>query len=358
MSDESRPSAGRRARRRQHTPDDIIYALSGMPDIEAKLLDWHEAIKNLQTRPTLELSEAQLLTAMRLGRGFVRLLAAGAGNIYTAVADVALVDRSYRVRIEGALSTNATPSALEQAAVDPSPFVRLAVSSNTSLPIDALVALLDEPEPLIQQYAAQQHRLPPNVLERLSHSDDPVVQNAIASDPRAPASALHRLAEKGCSAVWQILVANPATPTASLELLPAVVNPHLHAELIKHPNATDGLCRRLAVAYLDEPEAPLRLAGLRLLFRGSVKVAPWGEGNTSQPAPAFERPSELLCWLADGADLSTVVPYALDTSWPEWVRWFIVSRCELDHDTWVRLATDTSERIRQHAINRLRGPQR
>jgi len=338
-----------------HSLDDILYALSGWHEVEQTLLEWQEAREQRPQWGDQRLPEELLLRAIRHPEEPFRQIAAVAGSWSTEVMELAITDRDTEVRTVAARSVRTPPDALAIAATDHDDDVRLAAASNPSTPVPALLGLLRDPHAGVVLAAVRQYRLPCRVMSRLAASDDPSMMIAVAAAPQTSTAALHRLASRSSApGLWTALAGNPHTENRTLQLIPTTPRPHLHQLLIKHPLATDELCRRLARAYLDEPEAPLRLAGLALMFRGRVRVAPWGSGRTDAPPARFERPSDVLSWLAKGADLSTVLPYALDVDSPAWVRMFILSRAELDQATWARLATDHEPRIGDLALRRSR----
>lgn len=332
------------------TVDDILHALAGWPEIEEVLVDWYRRQQSGSRLINGDLPEDLLLRAMRHPDGTFREIAAQAGQWSCEVMALAIRDGWSTVRVIAAQSSRAPADGLAAAATDSSVDVRLAVAANPTTPVTALQGLLRDSEIAVVHAAVLQRRFSCRVMSRLATSDDPVIMAAVAGGPQTSTAALHRLASRTTSAeVWAALATNPHTERRTLDLIPLGRQPHLHLLLVKHPWASDGLCRRVARLYLDEPDAPLRLVGLKVLFRGSVKVAPWGEGRVDRPAPEFDQPSDVLIWLADGADLSTVLPYALDPEKPEWLRWFILSRAQLDEATRERLVDDPQPRIRRLA---------
>ena len=336
--------------------EDILFAMSGWPEVEEALQAWEERQSLRGRQVDGELSEEFLLRAIRHRDGAFREIAARSGHWSREVMDIAVGDHYADVRYVAACSPSTAPEGLVRLATDTSINVRAGVASNPSTPVTTLLELLDDSNESVRRFAVYQHRFPADVMERLSHSDDPEVLRAVATSPNTAPATLDHLARSMTVGLWAELIDNHNTPAASLELIPDTPRPHLHQGLLKHPNASDALCRRLARRYLDEADAPLRLAGLNLMFRGPVRVAPWGTGRTGEPVPAFDRPSDVVVWLAEGADLSTTVPYALDTANPDWLRWFILSRAQPDHSTWVRLATDHYPRLRELALRRLGQP--
>lgn len=330
------------------TVDNIFHALAGWPEVEKALSEWHERHERGSRTINGDLPEDLLLRGIRHPEGAFREIAALAGHWSCDVMALAIRDGWATVRAIAAGSSRTPADGLATAATDASVDVRLAVAANPSTPVTALQGLLRDSEISVVHAAVLQKRLPCRIMSRLATSDDPVIMEAVAGAPQTSTAALHRLASRTTStAVWTALVNNPHTERRTLELVPVTRHPHLHLSLVKHPWASDALCRRIAALYLDEPDAPLRLAGLTMLFRGSVTVAAWGTGRTHPKAPTFRRPSDVLAWLADGADLSTVLPYALDPANPGWLRWFILSRAQLDQATCDGLADDPEPRIRR-----------
>jgi hypothetical protein len=332
--------------------EDILFAMSGWPEVEEALLEWRRQHDTHTGHLSRSFTSEFLMRAIGHPDPSFRELAAEAGTSNREVMAVALHDDHPPVRVVAARSSAAPPGDLAAVAADTSVEVRRAVAANSSTPVPALITLVHDPDVEVRHAAVRQHRLPADVMADLADSDDSVVLCAVAASPLTKASTLHRLSKSASVEVWFQLASNLRTPARSLELIPAGQHPHLHKQLVSHPHASAALCRRLATTYLDEPDAPLRLIGLSLMFKGAVKVASWGEGRTDKPTE-LRRPSEVMAWLAEGGDLSTVVSFALDTSQPAWLRWFIVSRGELDHDLWVRLATDREPRIRTRALEQL-----
>lgn len=338
----------------EHSLDDIFNALAGWPDLEQTLLDWQHR-QQTRSRPVQrELSEDFLVRAMKHPDETFREIAAEAGDWSHDVMRLAISDQCESVRSIAARSTQTPPEALAIAANDTSDLVRLFVAANRATPIQALQTMMRDPDHTVRRAAVLQGRFSCRVLSRLASSDDAVILAAVAQAFQTSPATLHRLATRAPSlALWKALATNPRTENRTLALIPAEPRAHLHTPLLKHPLASDELCRRLARGYLDQPDAPMRLAGLALMFRGSVKVLAWGQGRMHRNVPMFAQPSDVVIWLADGADLSTTVPYALDEQNPEWLRWFILSRAELSQEVWARLANDPHDRVRKRAHNRV-----
>lgn len=336
--------------------EDILFALADWPRVEATLLDWQRRNQTPAGTLTRELDEALLTRAMFHPDEQFRAIAARAGTWSCDVMDMAIDDHSASVRAIAANSTATPPEGLAAASLDSAVTVRLGVAGNRSTPLPALLAMLDDDDRRVQVAAVAQYRFPCRVMSGLADSDDPDMLSVLAAGPRVTPTVLHKVATRSRSlTVWLRLAQNHTTQSRSLDLIPLGQHPHLHQLLLKHPNASDALCRRVAVEYLDRPDAPLRLVGLSLMFRGPVKVAPWGQGRFDAKVPRFKRPSDVVAWLADGADLSTVMPYAMNQRHPEWLRWFIVCRAELDEATRARLASDREPRLRQLACERSKG---
>jgi len=252
------------------TIDDIFHALAGWEVVEEKLLEWKKKSSN-QSRL---LDEDFLNRAMSHPETQFRELAAQAGHWSHVIMARAIVDRAAEVRYVAACS----------------------------------------------------HSTPTVELSNAAGDEDVNVRRGVASNRVTPVVTLHHLATAPFSGVWAELVQNPSTAAESLDLVPTGARPELHRQVMTHPNASSSLCQQLACAYLDEPGAPLRIMGLHLMFRGPVKVASWGQGRTDDPPVSFDRPSDVLRWLAEGGDLSTVAEYAHSAPCPAWLRQFVLSR--------------------------------
>lgn len=359
----------------------ILDALCNWNDIEHRL---DQAVERQRvgtgTRDPL-LDEEFLMRAMRHPRQYYRLRAAELGTSFGGVASVALRDRYSRLRVLGATSRAAPPGCLDVASRDRVAAVRVAVAANARTPVETIVRLLDDRVAEVRLTAARRPRLPVAVLHTMAHHPDPAmrciaaghripvellmrlaedpsceVTLMVASNPGTPAEVLRRLAERRADSqhgrliashpntpvdvldqladladldVWTLLVSNRATRAATLERVPRGRLPQIHRQLARHPQASVALRRAIAGDYLDSSDIALRGIGLSLLFRGPVRVLPAGAGRVTSPPPTFERPVDVVAWLADGGDVSLTAAYARDASCPAWLSWFLHSQSKV-----------------------------
>ena len=325
--------------------------------------------------------EAVLMRAMRHPRPYYRLRAAELGAGYGGVAALALRDRYVRVRVLGAASRAAPPECLAVASRDRAPTVRAAVAANARTPLPAVLDLVNDRNADVRRAAARRSRLPLTVLHAFAHHTDDTMRciaaghritvdlleflaedasydvtlsvafnpdapahvlrrlaerrtdrqhgRAIASHPNTPVDVLDRLADVTDLNIWTLLVSNRSTCSATLDRVPRGLHPQSHRLLGRHPNASRDLLRGIAAPYLDSPDITLRGVGLTLLFRGPVRVLPAGCGHLPSQPPTFERPVDVMSWLADGGDVTVTATYAENASTPTWLRWFLHSQMKV-----------------------------